>query len=339
MLEGDPGLGKSFLTLDLCARLSTGRPWPDGSPGPGPPNALVLNGEDGPADTTRSRLHALGADLGRVFVPDPEGIDAGAPLRFPSQLALLDRALEQTQARLVVLDPVMAFLDPTVQATSDHSVRRALLPLAHLAAKHGCTVLLVRHLNKSGGRRSVYRGVNSIAFLGTCRSGWLVAPDPHAPARRVLAQVKNNLAAPQTSLAFEVLAQAGGPPTLTWIGPSDWTADDLLAASPPTPSRPLPRDQAGEFLRSLLADGPRTSREVWAAAQQHNLAERTLNRAKRDLAIRSVRVFLNDIPRTYWLLPGQALPPRAPPDAVPDLEEWLGPLREQFPPFTPLDDL
>src|SRR5215831_13080294 len=82
MLDGDPGLGKSLVALDLCARLSTGRPMPDGSPGLGPGNALVLNAEDGPEDTTRPRLEALGADLERVFVLRPSD-ELGSPLRLP----------------------------------------------------------------------------------------------------------------------------------------------------------------------------------------------------------------------------------------------------------------
>src|SRR5947209_15344877 len=83
ILDGDPGLGKSLVTLDLCARLSTGRPLPDGSPGPSPAGAIVLNGEDGEEDTIRPRLQALGADLDRVFVLRPEDED-GYPVRFPA---------------------------------------------------------------------------------------------------------------------------------------------------------------------------------------------------------------------------------------------------------------
>src|SRR3954467_10769866 len=86
ILDGDPGLGKSLLALDLCARLSTGRPFPDGSPSPGPANALVLNGEDGPEDTVRPRLQSLGADLERVFVLDREDHTSSGPLSLPTQL-------------------------------------------------------------------------------------------------------------------------------------------------------------------------------------------------------------------------------------------------------------
>src|SRR4051794_9137327 len=183
ILDGDPGLGKSLLALDLCARLSTGRPWPDGSPSPGPAACLVLNGEDGDDDTVLPRLQALGAELDRVFVWRRQ---LAAPLSLPSQANLLDEALDFTHARLLVIDPIMAFLDSSVLSASDQSIRRALFPLHCLAEKHRCVALMIRHLNKTTLRRALYRGGGSIGLTGACRSAWLVGPDPHEPDRRVL---------------------------------------------------------------------------------------------------------------------------------------------------------
>src|SRR5207237_5977423 len=164
----------------------------------------VLNAEDSAEDTIRPRLEALGADPERVFVLSADDADAADPFCLPGQTALLDRALARTEARLVVLDPVIAFLDPALCVSSDQAVRRALLPLRQLADKHSCVVLLVRHLNKKAGTHSLCRGSGTIGFLGVCRFGWLVARDPGDPERRVLAQVKNNLAPSQPSLAFSV---------------------------------------------------------------------------------------------------------------------------------------
>jgi AAA domain len=337
ILDGDPGLGKSLLALDLCARLSTGRPFPDGSVSPGPANALVLNGEDGEEDTVRPRLQGLGADLERVFVLDRDDYAAG-PLRLPAQLALLDEAVRLTQARLVVIDPIMAFLDERVLSMSDQSVRRLLYPLAQLAAHHGCVVLLIRHLNKGRGSRSLYRGSGSIAFLGACRSGWLVARDPGSPTVCVMAQLKNNLAAPQPSLAYQLLPRKDAPPALEWLGPSDLSADELLGGVRPV-ALSTPRDRARDFLEGFLEDGPRTTREVWEAAREQALSERTLNRAKADLSIRSGRVSIAGRQLTYWLLPDQQLPSaQAPADDPDSLEPWLAPLRQQYPSPTPLDE-
>ncbi len=335
MLDGDPGLGKSHLALDLCARLSTGRPFPDDRPGPGIASAIVFNAEDGEGDTTRPRLERLGADLDRIYSVEPDDADS---FRLPTSLPALEDLLSATSARLVVLDPVVAFLDSTVCVGSDQSVRSALAPLARLADRFGCAVLLVRHLNKKTAPRSLYRGSGSIGFLGLCRSGWLVAADPDDPARRVLAQVKNNLAPPQPSLLFSLEGEARTS-CLHWHGPSPYSADQLLATKVGPPA-PTPRDRARDFILEMLHDGPRTSRELWDTARARGLAERTLYRAARELQVRVERRQEDGIHRYYWLLPDQKLPPATPPDpTVPDLEDWLAPLRTRYPPPTPLDEL
>ena len=333
MLDGDPGLGKSLLTLDLCARLSTGRPMPDGNLGPGLGNALILNAEDSEQDTIRPRLMALGGDLDRIFVLRC-GEDPGELLRLPAHTAMLEEALRQTQARLVVLDPIIAFLDRSVCYQSDQSVRTALQPLSALAHKAACVMILVRHLNKKQGGRSLYRGGGSIGFLGACRSGWLVGVDPAQPGQRLLAQVKNSLGPPQSSLVFALEGEAGAPPRLTWRGTSPLSADELLAGVSEGGRQRRPHEVAADFLAEFLGEKPRTSREIWEAAQKRGLAERTLYRARQDLQVQVQLVQEGAVQHFYWLLPGQRLPVA---DEY-DLEPWLGPLRAKYPPSTPLDD-
>src|SRR5262249_31058200 len=119
-------------------------------------------------------------------------------------------------------------------------------------------------------------GTGSIGLLGACRSGWLIARDPEATGCCVLAQVKNNLAPPQPSLAYEMVPQATGPPTLTWRGPSRWTADELLAQVARGAPVLWPRDRARSLLEEFLAAGPRTARDVWDWAGRHELPERTV---------------------------------------------------------------
>jgi len=135
VLDGDPDLGKSLIALDLCARLSTGRPFPDGQAGAGPANALVLSAEDAAADTVVPRLQAAGADMQRVFVWNRQRADEEWPWRFPAQVAKLDEALARTDARLAVIDPIMAFLDSSVLCSSDPSVRRLLQAARALRAR------------------------------------------------------------------------------------------------------------------------------------------------------------------------------------------------------------
>ena len=342
ILDGDPGLGKSFVALDLCARLSSGRPFPDGSssPLPGPANCVYFNGEDGDDDTTGPRLQALGADLERVFVLDQSDEDIGQPLSLPSQAAALDSLLTQTGAKLVVLDPIVAFLDARVQIANDLSVRHALAPLARLAKKHQCVILLIRHLNKTGDQRALYRGGGSIAFVAACRSAWLIAADPEHEDRCILAQNKNNLAPPQPSLSYQLLVQPGQLPALSWLdGPCPFTANELLARAGRPPLQTSALDRAADFLMTLLEEGPVEAQDVWTVAQQENVSERTIKRAKRELKIRSVTVWTDGVRQSYWLLPGQEMPESIPAESiVPDLELWLAPLRERFPPSAPLDD-
>jgi hypothetical protein len=334
IMDGDPDLGKSLLALDLCARLSTGRPFPDGRPGPGPANALVLSAEDTPVDTIVPRLRRLGADLQRVFVWQREGDDEDWPWRFPAQADRLGDALSQTDARLAIIDPIMAFLDDSVLCASDQSVRRALAPLMRLAEKHRCALLMHRHLNKQGGNRAVYRGLGSIAFVAVCRFAMLVARDPLTPTRCVLAQVRNSLAGLQPSLAYQLTAAEGALPTVDWLGPSPCSADELLAGA--TRTGRGPHDRAVVFLEQFLAAGPRTSRDIWDAAQKAGLSARTLQRAKRGLGIRCRRVYTDGRPVSYWLLADQELPGSRSGDA--ELDRFFAEMEKQFPPSTPLDE-
>jgi hypothetical protein len=332
LCDGDPGLGKSLMTLDLSARLTTGRPFPDDAPSPGPANAILLNAEDGIDDTVVPRLRALGADLDRIFTFFPESNHAAA-ISIPSRLDLLDDLLVRTSARLVVIDPILAFLDTGVQVSSDHSVRRALAPLAALAERRNCVILLVRHLNKNRSAYYIYRGAGSIGFLAVCRSAWLVAPDPHDPDKRILAQLKNNLAPLQPSLAFRLSPLSSSqhselstqhsfssPSTqhFVWLGQSSLTADQLLGASLGSLLHPdRPRTRARLLLQSFLQDGPRTSEDVAAFAAQNSIADRTLSRAKADLEIQSVRVRADGRFHTsYWLLPQQTLPDSIPTSSI-----------------------
>src|SRR5262249_12308455 len=152
----------------------------------------------------------------------------------------------------------------------------------------------------------------------------------------VLAQVKNNLAPPQPSLSFSLQPRADGGTDLCWLGESLLTADELLAARRQGLPSGIRRDAARDFLADFLRAGPRTSREIWLAALPLGLSKRTLFRARRELAVRVETIWEGIQKRNYWLLPHQQLPKGDPAAAgSADLEPWLAPLREQFPPLTP----
>jgi hypothetical protein len=350
ILDGDPDLGKSLITLDLCARLSTGRPLPDGSTGTGPESCLLLCAEDSAADTIRPRLEALAADLERIYIWPRE--ETGLP-RFPSQIKDLDETLKHSHARLVVIDPVMSFLDRNIAASNDQSVRRLLDALLRCAEEHRCVILLVRHLNKKAGGPALYRGSSSIAFNAACRFAWLAARDPESPDQCVLAQVRNSQAAPQPSLAYKLQsasAQSGnvaqdfqpdgaaepasgnsptGPPRLVWLGPSNASADDLLARRR---LGRLPRAlaRAKEFLNAFLEDGPRTSRALWQAVDKRGLCRKTVRTAKTALDVRTEFVGHGGRLLRYWLLPHQQLPTNVRPTDQFSLDPWLKPFEDEI---------
>jgi AAA domain len=364
MFDGDPEIGKSLVTLDLCARITAGRNLPDSGPAVEPANVIILNGEDDVADTIVPRLRVLGADLDRVFIFSSETLEKTGPFRLPAANQVLDNALAQTRAVFTVLDPIMAFLDSSIQVASDMSVRRALSPLAALAERHGCHITMVRHLNKTRHFRSLYRGGGSIGFLAACRSAFLFARDPDDPQRAVMAQIKNNLAPRQPSLAYRlqaavhVVASSAGVvpsppepapvaphspdhatiPVIEWLGPSPLTADELLAAGGMKPYLSRPCDRAKEFLLNFLDAGPRSTIDIWQAGEQEGHAKRTLQRVSALMSIRSKTAMVNNRQLTFWLLKDQKLPPDVDPKDpdIPSLEPWLAPLREQYP-DDPLD--
>jgi hypothetical protein len=334
IFDGDPGLGKSLVTLDLGARITTGRPFPDGSPGHPPANVLIFQGEDTAEDVINPRLDSLGADRARVFQVHRHRDFGPEPLCFPAHLHLLEEALALVRPVLVVIDPIMAFLDPSVSTANDPSIRRVLTPLAKLAEKYDCVIILVRHLNKTASKRSLYRGAGSMAFLAACRSAWLFAHHPGKSAQTVIAQVKNNLAPPQPGLAYEMATRPQAVPELRWHGSCDLSAGDLLKWA----DRAYPaRLRARELLGDILQDGPQPSSLIWAEAVKLGISKATLNRAKKDLGIRKQRIIHGSQNAYYWFLKEHEAPLSSDP-AIRAFEQALEKLRAQQPPRNPLDE-
>ncbi len=170
ILDGDPGTGKSFVTLDLAARVSAGAPMPGGVSS-APANVLLLNAEDDARDTIGPRIAAAGGNPDRVRIFYAPGIGQNWVPQFPDDGPQLGRAIRDLKPALVVIDPLTAFFAPQVSTNSDQAMRLALSPLAALAAETDACVLLVRHLRKAGGASAVYRGAGSIGIGGRCEPG------------------------------------------------------------------------------------------------------------------------------------------------------------------------
>lgn len=318
LLDGDPGLGKSSIALDVAARLSTGVPMPDGARPDldGPAGTVLLTAEDGLGDTVRPRLDAAGADPTRIValraIRDGEepGEDSS---RLPTvaDVAAIEQAVRDHGARLVVLDPLAAFLQSETNSYRDQDVRSALAGLAGLAERTGAAVVLVRHLNKSGGANALYRGGGSIGLIAAARSGLLVAADPddETGARRVLAATKGNLAAPRPSLAYSLVPAGHSSVRVAWAGASEHTAGSLLAA-PADGEERTRLDEAREFLLAELEAGPVESRDLQRRARDAGIAWRTIERASSALGVeKGPREFGG---RWEWRLP-------PPPESANDL--------------------
>ena len=182
VLDGDPGVGKSTVSLDIAARTSTGSPMPDGSAGV-KGTVLILSAEDGLADTIRPRLDAAGADPARVIaITEMTYATADGPMSrpvtIPGDLAVIEQIVAEHDVRLVVVDVLMAYLSGDVNAHRDQDVRRALHILSGLAERTRCCVIVLRHLNKSGGSNAIYRGGGSIGIIGAARAGFMCGRDP-----------------------------------------------------------------------------------------------------------------------------------------------------------------
>ncbi|MCB9845306.1 MAG: AAA family ATPase [Phycisphaeraceae bacterium] len=233
LIAGDPGLGKSFLTLDMAARISSGAGWPDGGERPAPGGVVLLSAEDSIADTIRPRLDAAGADPARIIALESirslgeNGRVCARSFDLSRDLPALDAAVESVgDCRLVVIDPVTAYLGG-VDSHKNAEIRGLLAPLGELAMRHRVAVVAVTHLNKAGGGPAIYRAMGSLAFAAAARAAWAVSKDRADPMRRLLLPIKNNLAPDAGGLAYRI---DGAGPAVAWeAGTVHVSADEALA--------------------------------------------------------------------------------------------------------------
>lgn len=285
LLVGDPGLGKSLLTVRFAQIASE-----QGH------SSILLSAEDHRAVTIRPRLEAAGADTDLVHTLEVrrKGVEYG--LLLPQDGEELEKKVIETGARLVVVDPLSAHLGDSINSWNDQQVRSALAPLYRLAERHECAVVVVAHLNKGAGSNGLYRTGGSIGIAASARSALLLARDPDDPegelgSQRILAHIKSNVAAQQKSLECEVVAVsiAGCDkpiPTISLGDESDLLGSALLAQGPGGAPK---LDAAKEFLKDILADGPVPSNDAlkWGMAKGHT--ESTLKKARKSLGVKSDR--------------------------------------------------
>lgn len=300
VLAGDPGLGKSMFSAYLAAGVSTGKF--GGTPGV----TIMSSAEDGLASTITPRLEAAGADMHQIQI-----LDQKEPLVLPAGTKALRALIETLRPRLLVIDPVMAHLDVSVNSHKDQSMRSAFAPLRAIAEEYGVAIVLIGHLNKTPATNPLHRLGGSIAFPGLARSVLMLAADPDDPdgpngRLRVLAQAKSNVGDFAATIRYAIKtvrlepedAEPFNVPVLCDAGFSTHTAQSLFADA--TADSSLGRlEEAMEWLDELLRPGQRRAADVLELALETGITERTLDRAKAELGVKSRRFGCE----WYWQLP------------------------------------
>ncbi|HAN99115.1 MAG TPA: hypothetical protein DCQ98_17535 [Planctomycetaceae bacterium] len=289
LLAGDPGLGKSFVTLDLTARVSRGDCWPDTPLLKQPAgNVILLNCEDDAADTIAPRLDRAGVDGRRVVLLEGvKSFDRRRQFSLETDLPRLEETLVQYPGtRLVVIDPIAAYCGK-VDSHKNSDVRGLLAPLAELASRFQVSILTVTHLAKSGGSKAVYRAMGSLAFAAAARAVWAVTKDGNDPQRRLLLPAKLNLARDPAGLAYRI--EDG---RVAWESePVSMHADEAFAAEMHAEAKPdrraHDRQEAAAWLRTELAGEALRSTQLIADAREQGISERTLRRAFAELGGRA----------------------------------------------------
>jgi hypothetical protein len=300
LLDGDPGLGKSTLLCEFAARISRGDPLPGGEASP-PRLVVIMSAEDDLYDTIRPRIDAAGGDPRRViaFATLADNPTSGTLGAIPDHVYMLEEIVSRTEAALLVIDPLVAFLSRGHNANSDQGVRRAFHSLRSLAERTGVAIVAVRHLNKTSSANPLYRGGGSIGIIGAARCGLLLAPDPDDPERRILASSKGNLGRPPPSLAFRLVAAPDSHVArVVWDGESQWTAQELLReADSGATSRSL-LAEARDWLSAALADGPRSAGDILREARDAGIGRNILYAARK---IEGVQIGKERVPGGRWV--------------------------------------
>lgn len=316
LVAGDPGLGKSQISLDVAARITTGSQFPDGDAAPAG-SVLVLTAEDAAKDTVRPRLEAAGADLGRVHRLKTAMYQGGATtFSLQNDLAALGEKLNQVgDVTLVIIDPVTSYMGSKIDLHRVTDVRAVLEPLAAWAEDHHVAVLGITHPPKNAPPKALHAIVGSIAYVAAARLVFLAVEEPETERRLFLA-VKNNLAPLAPGLGYSLTQTIIGKGIVashvTWdSAPVTVSANEALAATNGGHNRAM--SEAKDFLREELADGPRGAQDIKKAAQAAGLSWATIRRAQENLGIKPRKTGLDG--GWQWQLPEDAH--RRPEDAQP----------------------
>lgn len=301
LLVGDPGLGKSLLTVDVAARCSSGRAWPLGAENSSAGEVLMCSAEDDPADTIVPRLIAAGADLNRITFfeavrefDDQTQDERTVALSLDRHLCHIETiaADRAGKLRLLIIDPVAAFLGAT-DSHKNAEIRSLLGSLARIAAQHRFSVLVVSHLTKATQTNAVYRISGSLAFVAAARACYAVVRDPEDPLRRLVLPVKNNLASDLGGFSYSINVADNDAPYVEW-GSDEVTAQTAegilgLGATSTHSATAAVDDRVKkvcEWMKVQLAGEAQRAQDMWRRSEHEGFSKRDMNRAKKLLGVK-----------------------------------------------------
>ena len=289
VLQGNPGEGKTYFAMHLAAACTNGKLLPN-MERLEPFNVIYQTAEDGLGDTVKPRLIEAGADLDRVLVID----DSDVQLTLSDER--IEKAIIENNAKLVIIDPIQAYLGADVDMNRANEVRPIFMRLGQVAQRTGCAILLIGHLNKAAGMQSLQRGLGSIDIAAAVRSVMFIGKLKHDPIMRILTHEKSSLAPPGVSLAFS-LGDEGG---FRWVGEYDITADEMLSGI--EPQRETKTQQAKDLICTLLAGGKQAlSEDIDKAALERGIPGRTVRDAKRELGDALKSKIVEGRKKVFWM--------------------------------------
>ena len=289
VLQGNPGEGKTYFAMHLAAACTNGKLLPN-MERMEPFNVIYQTAEDGLGDTVKPRLIEAGADLDRVLVID----DSEVQLTLSDER--IEKAIVENNARLVIIDPIQAYLGADVDMNRANEVRPIFMRLGQVAQRTGCAILLIGHLNKAAGMQSLQRGLGSIDIAAAVRSVMFIGKLKHNPTMRILTHEKSSLAPPGASLAFS-LGDEGG---FRWVGEYDITADEMLSGI--ELQRETKTQQAKDLICALLAGGKQVlSEDIDKAALERGIPGRTVRDAKRELGDALKSKIVEGRKKVFWM--------------------------------------
>lgn len=275
ILQGDPGEGKSTFMLNIAALLTKGKAMPDGYPIEGVQQVVYQTAEDNIADTVKPRLIQAGADCNQIaYIVDEESTLTFSDTR-------INEVLKRTGARLLILDPLQAYVSQGADLFNAGRMRQQMKRLADMAAEYKCAIVIIGHMNKANGEKSLYRGLGSIDIAAIARSVLMISKDKVDPALRYMYPIKASLAPLGKPIAFRIDSKRG----VQWLCDDEVDRrriSDVMASENKT-------TLCRRVLYEVLSEQDLPSKDIINKLRYMGISDRTANTVKKDLGISSYR--------------------------------------------------